>query len=102
MACDTLKVLPLALQAASGIIAGHAAQVAPTSGSLGGTAESSGVAAAAMHGAFNGYRAAFAQRLESASAALVAAAGSFTATEDTNSRLLASIAPVLDGPVSEV
>lgn len=102
MASETLDVVPVALRAASGAIARHAAQVASSSGSLTGSAEMSGVAAATVHSAFNGYCVAFSQRLSSASAALVDAAGSFTAMEDTNRAALASIAPGGGVPVRQV
>jgi hypothetical protein len=89
-----LKVLPPALQAASGVIAGYAAEVALQPGPRAESAEICGAGAAALDGAFEGYCAAFSQRLSSASAALMAAAHSFTAMDDTNSAALASIAPV--------
>ncbi|UQX10183.1 hypothetical protein [Candidatus Mycobacterium methanotrophicum] len=94
MASEILDVVPVALETASGVIARHATRVASSSGSLTATAEMSGVAAAAaVHGAFHGYCAAFSVRLSSASAALVGAARSFTAMEDTNRAELASITP---------
>jgi hypothetical protein len=89
-----LRVLPSALQAASGVIAGYAAQVALPPGPRAESAEICGVGVAAVDSAFEGYRAAFSQRLSSASAALVAAACSFTGMEDGNSVALASVAPV--------
>jgi hypothetical protein len=102
MTSDELEINPAALRGASRIIAEHAAQVASAAGSLSGSAELSGAAAAAMHDAFNGYCAAFAQRLSTASTALLGAAASFTAMEDTNSQMLASIASGGDAPVREV
>lgn len=92
MADDSLKVLPVALHAASGIIAGHAARVASSPGGSVRSAEESGVAAGAINAAFHGFCAAFSQRLSSTSTALVDVAGSFSATEDTNRQALASIA----------
>jgi hypothetical protein len=89
-----LRVLPPALRAASGVIAGHAAQVILPRGPRAESAEICGVGAAAVDSAFEGYCAAFSQRLSSASAALVAAACSFTGMEDGNSAALASIAPM--------
>ncbi|MDI3315001.1 MAG: hypothetical protein QJR12_12260 [Mycobacterium sp.] len=97
-----LEVLPPGLQDASGIIAGHGARVVSAAGSLSGSAELSGAAAAAVHGAFDGFCAAFAQRLSLASTALLGAAGSFTAMEHTSTQMLASVAPVGDAPVRQV
>lgn len=102
MAADTLKVLPAALRAASGTIAGQAAEVASSSETSSGSAELSGVAAASVHAAFTGFCGAFSQRLSSASAALVGDAGAFTAMEGANRAALGSIAPAGDGPVRQV
>jgi hypothetical protein len=102
MASDELEVTPTGLRGGSGIIAGHAGQVLSAAGSLTGSAELSGVAAGAVHGAFDDYCAAFSQRLSSASAALMATASLFTAMENTNSQALASIAPGEGSPASEV
>ncbi|BBU20219.1 hypothetical protein [Mycobacterium xenopi] len=99
---DELRVLPPALRGASGIVSGHAGQVASAAGSLTESGELAGAAAASMHGAFDGYCAAFAQRLRTASTALVGAAGLFTVMEDTNSQVLASIAPGGDAPTRQV
>lgn len=99
MASDMLEVLPAALQAASGTLAGHAAEVVPPGAPPTGSAEASGMAAAAVHTAFTGYCGAFSQRLSSASAALVRDAGAFTATEGANRTALASVE---DGPVQGV
>jgi hypothetical protein len=87
-----LKVLPSALRAASGVIAGYVAQVTSPPGPGTGSAELCGAGAAAVNSAFDAYCAAFSQRLSSASAALEAAAHSFTAMEDANSAALASVA----------
>ncbi|HYB35616.1 MAG TPA: hypothetical protein VEF72_07455 [Mycobacterium sp.] len=92
MATGTLDVPPSALRAASLVIAGHAARVAAPSAPATESAEMSGVVAAAFGSALDGYCAAFGRRLSSVSAALVGAAGSFTAMEDVNSQALASIA----------
>ncbi len=102
MASDPLEVNPAGLHGASGIIAGHAGQVASAAGSLRGSAELCGVAASAVHGAFDDHCVAFSQRLSSVSAALVRTASSFTAMENTNSRTLASISPRGDAPISGV
>jgi hypothetical protein len=94
MASEMLDVIPVALRTASGVISGHSARLASTSGSLSESAEISGAAAIALHCAFDEYCAEFSQRLSSMSAALVGVAGSFTEMEDHNSRTFASIAPV--------
>ncbi|BCO33750.1 hypothetical protein BMW24_021085 [Mycobacterium heckeshornense] len=99
---DVLEVLPPGLQGASGIIAAHGARVVSAAGSLSGSAELSGAAAAAVHGAFEGFCAAFAQRLSSASTALLEAASMFTAMEDTNTQRLGSIAPAAHATVRRV
>ena len=91
---ETLDVVAVALLAASGIISGHAAQVVSSVGSLSGSAELSGVAAAAMHAALGEYCGAFGQRLSSASAALTVASGAFVAMDDDNSAALASVASI--------
>jgi hypothetical protein len=90
---NNLHVVPLALRAASGIVAEHGGQLALSMGSGATSAEISGVAAAGFGGALGGYCGEFSQRLSVASAALMGAAGSFTAMEDTNGAALASIAP---------
>jgi hypothetical protein len=90
---NNLHVVPAALRAASGIVAEHGGQLAFPAGSEGTSAEISGVAAAAFGGALGGYCDEFSQRLSVASAALMGAAGSFTAMEDINRTALASIAP---------
>lgn len=89
---QNLDVVPAALRAASAIVAGHAQLALPT-GTLGTSAEMAGAAAAAFGDAFGGYCGDFSHRLSVASAALVGAAGAFTATEDANRAALASIAP---------
>jgi hypothetical protein len=99
---DVLEVNPAGLRGASGIIAGHAGQVASVAGSVRGSAELSGVAASAAHGAFDDHCMAFSQRLSSVSAALLRTASSFTAMENTNSRTVASISPPGDAPISWV
>jgi hypothetical protein len=88
-----LKVVPFSLRAASATIAGHAAHVASAAGDLTGSSEMSGLAAAALHGAFGDYCGQYSQRLSSVSAALVGAADLYTATEQANRHKLASIAP---------
>lgn len=88
-----LHVIPVALRAASGVVAGHGAQLALPPGTAGTSAENAGAAGAAFGGALGGYCGAFWQRLSVASAALTAAAGAFSAMEDANSAALASIAP---------
>jgi hypothetical protein len=94
MASKNLDVLPAALRAASEVVAGHAVQVeSSAAGSSNGPAEMSSVAAVALQSALDGYRGAFSQRLSTTSAALVSAADSFAAMEDTNSAMLASVAP---------
>jgi hypothetical protein len=94
MASEMLDVVPAALRAASEAVAGHAARIgSPTTGRSNGLAEMSGAAAAALQNALDGYRGAFSQRLTTASAALAYAADSFTAMEDANSAVLASVAP---------
>lgn len=94
MASGMLDVALPALRAASAIIAGHGARVTLPSGPAAASAETSGVAAAAFDGAFEGFSAALSQRLALMSAALAGAADSFTAMEDANSRALASVAPL--------
>jgi hypothetical protein len=94
VATEKLDVIPMALRAASGAIAGHSARVASGAGSLSESAEMSGVAAAALHSAFDEYCAEFSNRLSSVSAALVRAAGSFTEMEGINSQSFLSIVPV--------
>lgn len=92
MESQNLDVIPAALRAASAVVAGHA-ELALPAGSDGVTsAEMAGAAAAAFDGALGGYCGAFSQRLSVASAALLGAAGAFTATEDVNRVALASIA----------
>lgn len=93
MASDELEVTPAGLWGASGIIAAHGGQVASAAGSLRESAELSGAAAGAVHGAFDGYCLAFSQRLTSASAALAETASVFTAMDKTNSQMLAFGAP---------
>ncbi|SON63147.1 hypothetical protein MSIMFI_04677 [Mycobacterium simulans] len=88
---ETLDVVAGALRAASGIVGGHAEQVASSVGSLSGSLELSGVAAAAMHAGLGEYCGAFGQRLWSVSAALVVASGGFAAMEEANSAALASV-----------
>lgn len=102
MTREMLKLVPVALRAASGVIAGHAAQVATAAGSVNGTAELSGVAAAALHGAFDGYCGEFSQRLSSVSAALVGATDSYTAMEETNSHKFEAITPGGATPVMQL
>ncbi|MCV7144632.1 hypothetical protein [Mycobacterium riyadhense] len=51
---EALDVVAGALRAASGIVGGHAAQVASSVGSLSGSVELWGVAAAAVHAALGG------------------------------------------------
>ncbi|MCV7124678.1 hypothetical protein [Mycobacterium lacus] len=68
--------------------------MASSAGGLSGSAELSGVAAAAMHAALGEYCGAFSQRLSSASAALTVASGAFVAMDDANSAALALVAPV--------
>jgi hypothetical protein len=102
MATGELELTPAGLRGASGIITGHAAQVRSAPGSLGGSAELSGVAAGAMHGAFDGYCQAFSQRLSTVSAALVETASSFADRDYANCQVLACIAPGEDAAVSGV
>ena len=87
MKSENLNVVPAALWVASGIVAGHA-QLALPAGTAGASAEMAGAAAAA----FGGYCGDFSHCLSEASAALLGAAGAFTATEDANRAALASIA----------
>ncbi|WP_204802346.1 hypothetical protein [Mycobacterium riyadhense] len=91
---EALDVVGGALRAASGIVGGHAAQVASSVGSLSGSVELSGVAAAAVHAALGGYCGPFGQRLWSVSAALVVASGGFAAMEEANSAALAPVESV--------
>lgn len=86
-----MHVVPVALRAASGVVAGHSVQLAWPAGTAT-SAENAGVAAASFGGALGGYCGAFSQRLSVASAALMAAASAFSAMEDANSAALASIA----------
>lgn len=102
MASGEIEVTPAGLRGASGIVAGHAAQIISAPGSLSGSAELSGVAAGAMHGAFDGYCQAFSQRLSAMSASLVETASSFSAREDANRQMLAGIEPGGAATVSEV
>lgn len=88
-----LRVVPVALRTASGVVAGHGVQFALPAGTAGTPAENAGVAAAAFGGALGGHCGAFSQRLSVAPAALMAAAGALSAMEDANSEALASIAP---------
>ncbi len=99
---ELLEVTPAGLRGASGIVAGHGAQVLSAPGFLSGSAELSGVAAGAMHGAFDGYCQAFSQRLSTVSAALVEKASAFAAGDDANRQMLACIASGGDATVSEV
>ncbi|SON59257.1 hypothetical protein MSIMFI_00739 [Mycobacterium simulans] len=91
MNSKNLDVVPAALRAASGVVAGHA-QLASSAGSGETSTETAGVAAAGFGSAFGGYCDQFSYRLSVASAALVGAAGAFTAMEDANRAALASIA----------
>jgi hypothetical protein len=92
MESKNLQVVPAALRAASGVVAGHAQRALPA-GTAGTSAQMAGVAAAAFSGAFGGYCGMFSQRLSVASAALTGAADAFSATEDANRAALASIDP---------
>lgn len=94
MAAEILKVVPLALQGSSRVIGGQAAPLVSPSGGLTDSTETSGLAGAAVDRALDGYCAAFAARLSAVAGALVTAADSYTATEDSNSAELASVAPV--------
>lgn len=89
-----LRVVPLALQGASGVIEGHATPLVSPSGGAGGSSETSGIAGAAVDRAVDGYCAAFAQRLSAVAAGLAGAAGAYSATEATSSQARATVAPV--------
>ena len=91
MESQNLHVIPAALRAASAVVAGHAELALPP-GTGTTSAEISNVAAAAFGGVFDGYCGDFSHRLSVASAALLGAAGAFTATEYANRAALASIA----------
>lgn len=88
-----LHLVPVALRAASGVVARHGVQLALPAGTAGTSAENAGAAAAAFGGALGGYCGAFSQRLSVASAALMAAADAFSVMEGANSATLASVAP---------
>jgi hypothetical protein len=92
-ASETLRVLPAALRAASGTIAGHAAQVASPPAALTASTESSGMAAVAVQAAVGEFGTALSGRLSSVADALATASGAFTTTEDTNRAQLSAIAP---------
>jgi hypothetical protein len=88
-----LEVVPVSLRAASATIAGQAAEVVSAAGNLTGSPEMSGLAGAALHGAFGDYCGRYSQRLSLVSAALQGAADSYTATEQANRRKLTSLSP---------
>lgn len=89
-----VDVVAVALRAASEVIGGHAERVASSVGSVCGSAESSGAAAAAMHAAWGEYCGVFGARLSAASAALTVASRTFVAMDDANSAALTLVAPV--------
>lgn len=90
---QTLDVLPQALQAAAGIISGHATRVGAPAGTVRGSAETAGAAAAAADAALDNYCRAFSQRLTSVAAAVSGAAAGLNGMEADNSAALASVAP---------